>query len=155
MTTSSGASSFTPSGFLSLLAPPPLEPVSPPPLVAHALSRLAPGTTTIPRAAARRSMVRRSMVDVGSGDEPSCGESDMYVTPRFGSDGPPGRPGVSRLEGDPVLVPVGPVPGRDVWDCGTHHAVSSSLAARWPATARAVTWNAACARSWVRCATAV
>src|SRR4051812_9060043 len=78
MTTSSAASSLTPSGLFELFLPPLSEELLLPPLVAQALSRLVPGTMNTPKAAARRMSVRRSTLDVGSGVEPSSGETDMF-----------------------------------------------------------------------------
>src|SRR5437762_11022610 len=152
MTTSSGALGSTPSGFSLLTLPVEPEVLPPPPLlVAQASSRAAPGIATRLAAAALRRRVRR-LVPV--------------PTPRglFGFSGEEGilRSSLVRVVRKPesgvrvheVIGHVRPAWGR-VRRAGGGDPHGSSRAAQWPATARAVAWNAAWARSCVRCATAM
>src|SRR5205823_4174854 len=152
MTTSSGALGSTPSGFSLLTLPVEPEVLPPPPLlVAQASSRAAPGIATRLAAAALRRRVRR-LVPVS--------------TPRglFGFSGEEGilRSSLVRVVRKPesgvrvheVIGHVRPAWGR-VRRAGGGDPHGPARAAQWTATARAVAWNAAWARSCVRCATAM
>src|SRR2546430_13774253 len=159
MITSSGALGSTPSGLLPPWAPPEdagVEP--PPPPVAHASSRPAAGRATRLTAAARCRTVRRLTLGlahtVGSTASGFSGESDILVSSGLGQVVRRTAPPYRDTRGG-FLIPTGDR-GRSPAGPGTRPgSYGSSFDAQWPATARAVAWNAASDRTCVRCATAM